>query len=143
MKANYSTRKEFRCTMLTIVFKTAALREKFPGGVRKFGKDYYIQYNRDIAVHSEMGSGIDAICKKLIKKRLIYLEDFFVFDASGHLGIPWIKDKKPVEFPVDWIRGYVRGPATMVSFNDVQREEVTSPTDTGDDRSVLRAREIY
>jgi hypothetical protein len=143
MKANYSTRKKFRCSMLTIVFKTAAMKEKYPGGVRKFGMEYYIEYNRDIAMHCEMGSTIDEICKKLIKERFIYLEDFFVFDASGHLGIPWIKDKKPVEFPVDWIRGYIRGPATMVYFNDGQREEVTSPPDTGGDRSVLRAREIY
>ena len=143
MKANYSTRKKFRCIMLTIIIKTEALKEKYPGGVRKFGKDYYIQYNRDIAVHCEMGSGINDIMKRIIKIGFIDLEDFFVFDASGHLGIPWIKDKKPVEFPVDWIRGYVRGPATMVYFNDGSGDEVTFPPDTGDDRSILRAREIY
>lgn len=143
MKALYSNRKKFRCSMYTIIFKTAALREKFPGGVRKFGKTHYICYNRDIAVYCDMGSGIDDIFKRMIKFGLTYFEDFFIFDASGHLGDPRFKEPQRVEFPVDWIRGHVRGPATMVSFDDGQGEEKHLIPDTGDNQLKLRARELF
>lgn len=143
MKANYSTRTKFRGTLYTVVIKTEALRAKFPGEVRKFGKTYYIRYNRDIAVYCEMGSSIYDIIKKMNKHRLVYPEDYFVFDASGHLGIPWIKDHQPVDFQVGWLRGFTREAGTMVSYADGPQEETALLPDAGARHERLRARVIF
>jgi ADP-ribosylglycohydrolase len=101
------------------------------------------RYNRDIAVYCEMGNSIYDIIKKMNKHRLVYPEDYFVFDASGHLGIPWIKDHQPVDFQVGWLRGFTREAGTMVSYADGPQEETALLPDPGARHERLRARVIF
>ena len=142
MKAVYSTRRKFKCSMFTMIFKTGALREKFPGGVRKFGKTHAVRYNREIVVFCDMGGTINDIIKKMSRHRLVYLKDYFVFDASGHLGIPWVKDRHPIEFQVDWLQGFVQGAGTMVFYREAAPSPAPGPDREPGGRKLL-ARTIF
>ena len=67
----YTTQRKLRCVFYSLVIKTQALKQKYPGGIRGFGKKEGGRYNKQITVCCYMGSDVDDACLDLKEKGLI------------------------------------------------------------------------
>ena len=110
-----------RCVFYTLVASMDALRDKYKGGVKAFVDRYKPQCGKGIAVLCAMGDqDLYEPILDIEGNGLIGSYDFVCFDAgrevlrSELVKKAGIKDNGYVNFPISWLKGYVKDGGVMV-----------------------------
>ena len=112
----FNAHKEIKCVFLSVVVKTTALKEKYPGGLRAYVQKYNVRCNRSLAVIVAMnGLDLKKPIEDLEKNGLIADEDYLYFDATRdfmHNG-----EGVAADLPVPWLKGVTSGHGMKVIYN--------------------------
>jgi hypothetical protein len=89
-----------------IIINKQSINDKHPGGLWKFSRNYFYQYNDDLIVITNMGSSVDTIFFKLELLKFINNEDYFIGEE------PLLKDLEFIKNSPYWCK---------ISYNNKDR----------------------
>jgi hypothetical protein len=117
--------KEIRCAFCTVVVRVKAIKAKYKKGLMAFIERYGARCNRHLAVLCSMGAeDLDEPVLDLEANGLIDSYDFACFDAAREVlrseltKEAGIKASGYVNFPISWLKGYVRNGGVMVYLSE-------------------------
>ena len=113
--------KEMRCAFCTVVVRLDAIKAKYKKRLTEFVERYGARCNRDLAVLCSMGpDDLNEPVLDLEANGLIGTYDFVCFDAAREVlrnelvKEVGIKARAYVNFPISWLKGYVKNGGVMV-----------------------------
>jgi len=110
----YTSEKEIRCVLYTLVVRNQALVEKYRGGLRRFLKRYGGEYNDEITTLCYMNPEYGSDVADLEANGLERSKDFVVLIDDLYGPPSCHKDFEPYPFDVPWLRGYYHHGNIMV-----------------------------
>jgi len=112
----FNSHKEIKCVFLTLVVRTVALKEKYPGGLKAFVQRYNVHCNRNLAVIVAMkGLDLKEPNENLEKNGLIADMDYLYFDATRD--VMWKGEGVAAELPVPWLKRVTSGDGMKVCYS--------------------------
>ena len=112
----FNSDKEIKCVFLSVVVKTTALKEKYPGGLRAYVQKYNVRCNRNLAVIVAMNHlDLEEPIADLEKNGLIPDVDYLYFDAT--IDFMCKGEGVDADLPVDWLKGVTSGEGMKVCYN--------------------------
>ena len=111
----FNAHKEIKCVFFTLAVKTAALKQKYLGGLKAFVQKYNVRCNRSLAVIVAMnGLDLKEPLADLKKNKLIADEDYVYFDATADF--MWKGEGVDADLPVPWLKGVTSGNGMKVIY---------------------------